>query len=378
MCQTSFVAYENGELIVLSHIPMYKNKHLMKLLEYQPTPIILSNLSNQLTIKPEKPIIAVDEDMTLYSVYTEEEIHHDCWAIHNNHYCKNKNILTRVNYMDCTLALYRKNKEQIQEKCALEISPPHEIIIQLNSTTFYTYTPNQTDLFTNCPEEKQDKNRITGFNIITLKPGCRASLDKHVFSSGIEIEEAITLKQNNMNLNIKDLVKLEGQQEDEFIQLIKEEQRNSKMPVKIVDVTRKYHLQLLKKKGNLHTGILSTGLSMTTIIILVVVAVLVHRACRKKSTQNPPATNTIFHYDREQERVHMTPNIDTTASTYSDTDTWNDNPSPQGNQLITTELSVMEKASETYLPNHSGEHWRTFNRMKKRKIELKMFRLRPT
>ena len=45
MCQTSFVAYETGELIVMSHLPMYKNKHLMKLLEYQPTPIILSKQS---------------------------------------------------------------------------------------------------------------------------------------------------------------------------------------------------------------------------------------------------------------------------------------------------------------------------------------------
>ena len=144
MYQTSFVAYQEGELVILSHITMYKIKHLMKLLEYQPTPIILSHQSKQqLTIKPENPIIAVDEDLTLYSVYTKEEIHHDCWSIHNNHYCKNKNILTRVTFMDCTLALYRKNKEQIKAKCSLEVSPPHEIIIQLNSTTFYTYTPNR-------------------------------------------------------------------------------------------------------------------------------------------------------------------------------------------------------------------------------------------
>ena len=67
MCQTSFVAYENGQLVVLSNIPMYKNKHLMKLLEYQPTPIILSNQTQQqLFIKPQKPTVAVDEDPTLY------------------------------------------------------------------------------------------------------------------------------------------------------------------------------------------------------------------------------------------------------------------------------------------------------------------------
>ena len=117
MCQTSFVAYTTGELIVLSHIPMYKNKHLMKLLEYQPTPIILSKQSDQqVFIKPSNPIIAVDEDMTLYSVYNKEEIHHDCSALHNNYYCKDKNILTRTRYVDCTLALYKKNKEEIKNK----------------------------------------------------------------------------------------------------------------------------------------------------------------------------------------------------------------------------------------------------------------------
>ena len=131
----------------------------MKLLEYQPTPIILSNQSQQqLTIKPQKPVIAVDEDLTLYSMYTEEEIHHDCWSIHNTHYCKNKNILTRVSHVDCILALYKKDKQIISERCSLEVSAPQEVIIQLNSTSFYTYTPNQTDLFINCPESKQEKN----------------------------------------------------------------------------------------------------------------------------------------------------------------------------------------------------------------------------
>ena len=54
MCQKSVVAYENGQLIILTHIPMYKTKYLMKLLVYQPTPIIVTNQANQqLTIKTE-------------------------------------------------------------------------------------------------------------------------------------------------------------------------------------------------------------------------------------------------------------------------------------------------------------------------------------
>ena len=93
MCETSFVAFDQGELIVMAHIPMYKTFHLMKLLEYQPTPIMLANGSNQqIFIRPSKPIVAVDNDLTLYTVYSKEEIHHECENIHNQFHCKNKHI----------------------------------------------------------------------------------------------------------------------------------------------------------------------------------------------------------------------------------------------------------------------------------------------
>ena len=301
MCQTSFVAYATGELIVLSHIPMYKTKHLMRLLEYQPTPIILSNQSQQqLFIKPKDPIIAVDEDLTLYSVYTKEEIHHDCWSIHNTHYCKNKNILTRVSHIDCTLALYKKDKMEIKEKCALEVSSPQEVIIQLNSTSFYTYTPNDTDLFINCPEAKQEKTIVNGFNIINLKPGCRSSLNRHVFTSGIEIEEDIILKQNNLNLHLRDLIKMQAYEENEFLQLIKEEQQKTRKPVDIVDIRKKFHLKQLQKKNKINT-IFGGASSAVTLIILVVLVILLYKFCTKNRRQN----NIESHFNRISERVQF-------------------------------------------------------------------------
>ena len=297
MCQTSFVAYENGQLIILTHIPMYKTKYLMKLLEYQPTPIILTNQENQqLTIKPDKPTIAVEEDLTLFSVYSKEEIHHDCWSIHNSHYCKNNNILTRTVYPDCTLAIYRKNKEEIQKKCAFEISSPHEVIIQLNSTTFYTYTPNKTDLFIHCPEKAQEKKRIKGFNSITLNTGCRANLDKHVLTSGIEVEETIVLKQNNLDLHLLDILKVEIEEENEFLELIEDEQQRTRKPVNIVDVQKKFHLKMLQKKNGLFQNILESVSGIRTLIVLLIVAVLLYKFCvNKRERRNQ--SNTFCHYD---------------------------------------------------------------------------------
>ena len=95
---------------------MYENNRLTRLFEYQPTRIIPSNQTQQqLLTKLKQPFIAVDKDLSLYSVYTLEELHHECCATHNAHYCKNKNILTRVANLDCILVLYRKEKQKSEK-----------------------------------------------------------------------------------------------------------------------------------------------------------------------------------------------------------------------------------------------------------------------
>ena len=98
------------------------------------------------------------------------------------------------------------------------------MIIQINSTTFYVFSPNTTDVFVTCPERIQEKRKLKGFNIVTLIPGCRAALNHHVFSSGILVEENIDLKQNNLHLNLMELSNIENLEEKELLDLIKEEQ----------------------------------------------------------------------------------------------------------------------------------------------------------
>ena len=295
MCETSFVSYENGNVFILTHIPMFKNKHLLKLFEYQPTPIILSQQSDQqLTIKPEKPIIAVDDDMTLYSVFDKEEIHHDCSSIHDSHYCKNKNILKRTSFIDCTLALYKKDKKEIKERCALEVSTPQEVIIQLNSTSFYIYSPNHTDISISCPPKGQIKENLEGFNIVTLSPGCRANINRHVFTSGIEVEETIKLKQTTLDLHLKELMEISSSEEKELLQLIKEETLINEKPINIVDIKKKYNLHILKKRNNLYGTLFGSVSSVTTMIIFIVAGWIIYKRCFKKKQLD---TKTFCRYD---------------------------------------------------------------------------------
>ena len=74
---------------------------------------------------------------------------------------KNKNILIRVAHVDCTLALYRKDKTEIKEKCALEISSPQEVIIQLKSTSFYKIKPQPLNKIF-------DRDSISNFKFLQL------------------------------------------------------------------------------------------------------------------------------------------------------------------------------------------------------------------
>ena len=101
-------------------------------------------------------------------------------------------------------------------------------------------------------------------------------------TSGIEIEENIVLKQNNLNLHLTDLIKVQEYEEDQFLQLIKDEQKRTRKPVNIVDVRKKFHLKQLQKKSKINT-IFGTTSSIVTLIVLVITAILLYKFCIKGS-----------------------------------------------------------------------------------------------
>ena len=139
---------------------MYKELHLIKLLEYQPTPVLLQNgSSQQIAIKPFKPIIAINNDLTLFNVYSREEIEHNSKTLRDKTYCMNKNIVKRTTSKDCTLALYNKQKTNIIDECLIETTPPQEMITQINSTTFFVYTPEKTSLHVTCHDKEDIEKR---------------------------------------------------------------------------------------------------------------------------------------------------------------------------------------------------------------------------
>ena len=204
------------------------------------------------------------------------------------------------------------------------MTTPTEVIIQINSTTFYVFTPNSTDMFITCPERIQEKQKLKGFNIVTLIPGCRAALNHHVFSSGILIEEQIDLKQTNLHLNLMELINVEDLEEAELVDLIKEEQAISTKPLEIVDVEKKYKLRRIQKKNKFYGTLFGSFSSIITLITFIIIAILIYRCIRKKTNHtNHPCHGrgeTFINYTAPDKiQLTSTPNT-TTTSVDSDED----------------------------------------------------------
>ena len=219
--------------------------------------------------------------MTLYATYKQEELHHSCKNFHDNYYCSNRNILKRTNTQTCILALYKKNKQQIKKKCAIQISATTETIYQLNSTSFYVFTPTKTTLTINCREKTVEKHEIQNYLIISLEPGCRASLNKHIFSAGIEIEEGISIRTTQLHLRLTELVNIKEEDEKEFLTLLKDEQAIGNKPINIVDVKKKYELKVLSKHHNLMTNLFGSLTSIALFAIAIYILIWLYKRYRK-------------------------------------------------------------------------------------------------
>ena len=61
----------------------------------------------------------------------------------------------------------------------------------------------------------------------------------------MEIEDNIVLKQNNLSLHLRGLIKVQEYEETEFLKLIEEEQDKTTKHIDIVDVSKKFHLKQL-------------------------------------------------------------------------------------------------------------------------------------
>ena len=150
-CDTSFVAFNDWTVIALIHLPIFKDASKLRLYQYRQTPITSGSGSKSVVkIQPERTILAINPDSTLYSTYQSNELHNTCRIFHNVYFCKNDNVLTRTDSKNCLLALYTNDPVSIKSLCSITVERVSEVVLPLNDTSFYTFSPMHTNIEIHC------------------------------------------------------------------------------------------------------------------------------------------------------------------------------------------------------------------------------------
>jgi hypothetical protein len=155
-CPTSHVVFENGQLLVLVHIPMFQKETRMRLLEYVPLPTFVEynqslstwetwTTSNPPTQKkivfkvvPPQALIAMTDDERTFKIMTRAELD-DCQMLANVYFCHNSNWYDKRSRSSCIAGLYLKDSAVIKKFCPLHKQPQEDVAIQITSRGFLIY-----------------------------------------------------------------------------------------------------------------------------------------------------------------------------------------------------------------------------------------------
>ena len=276
----------------MTHLPIYKNFDLLELYKFEKSPISINKTDTQIMISPEHNVLAINEDKTLYNTYQEQEIIHNCKALHNVRYCQNANILKRTSKKNCLLAMYTKDKNIIKSHCSLQLLKEKEIVYQLSDQQFYIFTAKPTEIDIKCRKTHQ-KQLISKYNIIQLEPNCKASIKGHIISTGVNINLEEYVKQTNLHLNVKELININKEEEGEFVGLLEELTKLSKgRPIPISRAKQKFHLKIIQRKHKFLRNTFSITSTVIVLTIIVLSIAIVRRYCRNKQYKRQLRDNT--------------------------------------------------------------------------------------
>lgn len=153
---------------------------------------------------------------------------------------------------------------------------------------------NQLECMSLAMTNKKKKNmKYGGYNIITLKAGCKASIQVFIFFSDIKIEEKTNLKYTNININLRDLLKIGKQEEAELLEMIRQEGMIGNQPTKITDMKKKYNLRKFQKHNRITSMTFGSTSSIIVIAIITIVAVMIRRRCIRNRYTNIEEISTM-------------------------------------------------------------------------------------
>ena len=115
-----------------------------------------------------------------------------CKHLHNEFWCIDNQIAKKISHNSCVKSLFEKNLKDILEQCPITTVTPQEYLHQLNTTTFYGFSPMSQNVHITCQKfddrtglisHKLSEKTIKGFFVIEMQPACSGAMKEHIFST---------------------------------------------------------------------------------------------------------------------------------------------------------------------------------------------------
>ncbi len=272
---TSFIS-KNNVVQVLIHLPMLRETDLLRLYKFIPLPISLNVSHQHLTLDQTGGMIAVTDDLSGYSLVSEEE-EKDCQTISNVKFCPHHNVLYRNFNQFCLSALFREKASVISEVCDFSVAPAHYEAKQLGPTRFLLYHPIEDKVQIQCTTGIQTI-KFKGSKILNLDPDCKGVNDKYSF-----------VAERNVGLNFSyhfSTVSTSTKQIFEGFEVDKLDFRVQNKPIKVRDIVSEYRARHRASAG--FFGRLGAGAaSLCILVILGVLVFLIVRTCLRGRQKKP-------------------------------------------------------------------------------------------
>lgn len=191
-CETSYLMYQNGSLVIVVHLPAYKQETKMRLLEFVPVPILLpapksSTPDNShpksiaLTAAPAHQLIAVTQDESAYKAYSHVELT-QCKQLAGVYFCPNSNLYDRRASGSCIIGLYKRNRAIITQHCLWKAVEVGDFAAQVAPNRFLLYQSTKAEVKMICEgaggaDDSVASAMVHGLKEVTVPSNCRLYSD---------------------------------------------------------------------------------------------------------------------------------------------------------------------------------------------------------
>ena len=278
-----FVAFEDGSVSVLLHIPLISPSDRMQLYKFVPSPQHYIGKNYQIMIKTDQDFLAINSDATLYATFSSLE---NCISMRDTYLCQ-KSLIHKTGRRDCLSNLYAGNKEA-SETCEFRVEKMKPYGIRLSSDQlFYNPAQNSSSFTVKCEADDEIRRfNVKQASIISIVPGCTLTTKEFIFKHHRELFSK-SLNPQLISTPGSDIFNLLEQKSlNSELQNFLEKMADKPIALKPIDIEHKFGLHKLQHKTHFMTQVFSSTAGI--IGVLLVIGLFCAMRNRRKGGQTQP------------------------------------------------------------------------------------------